>query len=163
MNADYFRMLFNYNYAAHDKVWQCVMQLSDEQFTREMGYSLGSVRNQLVHVMGVDYRWIARIRGAVLPEFPRNEDYLTPAQTMIKWEEVKKNVLGYVKSLDDEEANRMVEYNMPHRGGMKQNQVFQILAHIVNHGTDHRAQILAALHQLGAPTVEQDLMIFLWG
>jgi uncharacterized damage-inducible protein DinB len=36
------------------------------------------------------------------------------------------------------------------------------LAHVVNHGTDHRGQILATLHGLGAPTVEQDMMFFLW-
>ena len=39
---------------------------------------------------------------------------------------------------------------------------WQILLHMVNHGTDHRAQILARLHELGAPTTEQDLVLYLW-
>jgi uncharacterized damage-inducible protein DinB len=39
MNAEYFRMLFAYNYATHDKVWDCATHLTDEQFTRDLGYS----------------------------------------------------------------------------------------------------------------------------
>jgi uncharacterized damage-inducible protein DinB len=39
---------------------------------------------------------------------------------------------------------------------------WQILAHVVNHGTDHRAQVLDLLHRLGAPNVEQDLIYYLW-
>jgi uncharacterized damage-inducible protein DinB len=33
--------------------------------------------------------------------------------------------------------------------------------HVINHGTDHRAQILAMLNQLGGETVEQDLIFYL--
>jgi hypothetical protein len=33
---------------------------------------------------------------------------------------------------------------------------------LVNHGTDHRAQVLRLLHDLGAPTFNQDLIIYLW-
>jgi uncharacterized damage-inducible protein DinB len=31
-----------------------------------------------------------------------------------------------------------------------------------NHSTDHRAQTLAGLHKLGAPTVGQDYLNFCW-
>jgi hypothetical protein len=33
---------------------------------------------------------------------------------------------------------------------------------MVNHGTDHRAQILRVLHDFDAPTFDQDLIIHLW-
>jgi uncharacterized damage-inducible protein DinB len=33
---------------------------------------------------------------------------------------------------------------------------------MVNHGTDHRAQILRLLYDLGAPTFEQDMIIYWW-
>jgi uncharacterized damage-inducible protein DinB len=39
---------------------------------------------------------------------------------------------------------------------------WQVLSHLVNHGTDHRAQVLRALHELGAPTFSQDLIHHLW-
>jgi len=39
--------------------------------------------------------------------------------------------------------------------------VAETLLHVVNHGTDHRAQILAMLHGMGAPTVAQDLLFYM--
>jgi hypothetical protein len=33
---------------------------------------------------------------------------------------------------------------------------------MINHGTDHRATVLQKLHDLGAPTFDQDLIIWLW-
>ena len=40
-------------------------------------------------------------------------------------------------------------------------QVWEVLFHVLNHGTDHRAQVLAMLHHLGVPTWPQDYAIFL--
>jgi uncharacterized damage-inducible protein DinB len=37
-----------------------------------------------------------------------------------------------------------------------------VLLHVANHGTDHRAQLLRALHDFGAPTFDQDLILYLW-
>ena len=36
--------------------------------------------------------------------------------------------------------------------------VWQVLVHVVNHGTDHRAQILRILHELGVKTQSQDFI-----
>jgi uncharacterized damage-inducible protein DinB len=36
----------------------------------------------------------------------------------------------------------------------------EILWHVVNHGTDHRAQILQLCYVYGAPTFEQDMFFF---
>jgi len=38
--------------------------------------------------------------------------------------------------------------------------MWQLLTHVANHGTDHRAQTFAMLHQMGAPTLEQDIILF---
>ncbi len=71
-------------------------------------------------------------------------------------------MMSYLETLDEELLNAILEYDVPHRGGLKRNTRWQILLQGVNHGTDHRAQVLALLHQLGAPTLEQDFMIYLW-
>jgi uncharacterized damage-inducible protein DinB len=39
---------------------------------------------------------------------------------------------------------------------------WQILLHVVNHGTDHRAQVLRALHDFGAETKEQDFIFYVF-
>jgi uncharacterized damage-inducible protein DinB len=40
--------------------------------------------------------------------------------------------------------------------------VWQVLLHVVNHGTDHRAQVLRILHDFGAPTTAQDYIFYVY-
>ncbi|MCL4255480.1 MAG: damage-inducible protein DinB, partial [Anaerolineae bacterium] len=77
-------------------------------------------------------------------------------------DEAEKNIMAYLNTLTDADLTRILSYDMPHRGGMKTNPIWEILVHVINHGTDHRAQILAMLHQMGAPTLEQDMMLYWW-
>ena len=38
--------------------------------------------------------------------------------------------------------------------------VWQVLLHVVNHGTDHRAQLLRSLNDLGLKTTSQDFIFY---
>jgi uncharacterized damage-inducible protein DinB len=41
--------------------------------------------------------------------------------------------------------------------------VWQVLFHVLNHGTDHRAQVLSMLAQLGVSGYAQDYYLYLLG
>jgi len=41
--------------------------------------------------------------------------------------------------------------------------LWQVLIHVVNHGMDHRAQILRLLHDLGVKTTSQDYIFYAYG
>lgn len=162
VNTDYIRTIFEYNAWAHRQVWDCIMQLSEDQFVQDLDYSIGSIRNQVVHVMSVDRRWFARVAGTEASPRLNAEDFPTRAAVRAQWDEIEAQNRAIVLSLNDEALDRIITYDLPHRGGLKNDTVWQIIAHVVNHGTDHRAQILAMLHHLGAPTIEQDMMGYLW-
>jgi uncharacterized damage-inducible protein DinB len=40
--------------------------------------------------------------------------------------------------------------------------VWQVLLHVINHGTDHRAQLLRQLHDLGVKTTAQDFIFYVY-
>lgn len=162
MRADYFRTLYDYNYATHRRIWDCIMHLSDEQFVQDVNYSIGSIRNHYVHLIGADDRWLSRLQGVALPAAVGNEDFTAREATRRRWEQVAEAMQTYLNTLNEAQLDEIVHYDMPHRGGMKHDPRWQVLLHVANHGTDHRAQILRVLHDLGAPTFEQDLMIYLW-
>lgn len=155
--------LYNYNYAVHSNVWDCIDHITDEQFVQDVNYSLGSIRNHYVHLINVDSRWMSRMQGTPLPDRVLESDFTTKALTRARWEQVASNMLQFVGTLREDDLDRVIDYDLPHRGGWKHDPMWQILVHVVNHGSDHRAQILPILHGLGAPTLEQDLMIYLWG
>jgi uncharacterized damage-inducible protein DinB len=39
---------------------------------------------------------------------------------------------------------------------------WQVLLHLINHGTDHRSTVLQRLHEFGAPTFDQDFITWIW-
>lgn len=75
---------------------------------------------------------------------------------------IKLEVLQYVENMTTDELAEVVHFDMPQRGGAHRNSRWKILLHMVNHGADHRAQIMARLHELGAHTFEHDLILHLW-
>lgn len=157
MNADAFRYLYEYHFAANRSIWDdYVMPLSQEQFTQPVDYSMGSVRNQLVHLMGVDNIWFADLRGVQI-EYPLNpDDFNDRSALRAYWDEAEQNMRGYLANLRDE-----MLFQKPFSEGEDKDLIlWQVLLHVANHGTDHRAQILRLLHDLGVKTGPQDLIFY---
>lgn len=163
MDSQTVKTIFDYHYGMFDSVWACAAQLSVAQFVADNGYSLGSVRNHLAHCMNVDDRWLARLQETALP--PVLDEATFPDQASIRpeWDAVRERVLAYVTGLSQAELEGSISVAFPGRYSEPQRcRRRDVLLHMVNHGTDHRAQILARLHELGAQTLEQDLMLYLW-
>jgi len=161
MNLKQVRTLFDYHYASFDRIRSCAAALSHEQFVAGSSYSVGSVRNQLAHCLMVDIRWLARLNRQPPPEM-EYADFPDQATLWREWEDVQEQVMAYVNRLNAEDLDEVVDLDFPERGGLRRSRRWQILFHMVNHGTDHRAQILALLAGFGATTFEQDLMLHLW-
>lgn len=153
---EYIRTMVDYNYALYRRLWDSIMHLTDEQFVRDVDYSHGSVRNQIVHVAVVDGRWLRGLRERPdARQFNLDPtDYPTRESAHALWSSTAQDVTDYVASLDAGDLERQPRG----MGGP----IWHVLAHVVNHGTDHRAQILRALHDFGAPTFDQDLIFHLW-
>ncbi len=163
MDSGAIRTIFAYHYGMFDSVWACAAQLSEAQFVADNGYSLGSVRNHLVHCMNVDDRWLARLQERTLPDVLDEATFPDQASIRPEWDAVRERVLAYVTGLSQAELAASVSVAISGRySEPQQSRRRDILLHMVNHGTDHRAQILVRLHELGVPTLEQDLMLYLW-
>jgi uncharacterized damage-inducible protein DinB len=162
MNVNHFRRLFDYNYWAHERVWTCVMQLSDEQFGRDHDYSSGSVHKQVVHTMGVEWVWLQRVHGISPEAVPKR--YLFPTRESIRtnWDQVEIDWYTYIDGLTDAQLDEPVSYNYIGDTEVHTTPLWELLMQVINHGTDHRAQTLALIHQLGGATVEQDIAIYSW-
>jgi uncharacterized damage-inducible protein DinB len=62
--------------------------------------------------------------------------------------ELRDEVLFFKPITEPEEAKDLI--------------VWQVLLHVVNHGTDHRAQILRLLNDLGVKTTAQDYIFYVY-
>jgi uncharacterized damage-inducible protein DinB len=154
--------LFDYGYWAFEKVWDCIMQLSDEQFVQEIGYSKGSIRHQVVHMMSATQRWIIRLKQEPMQPHLAFEDYDTRAAVKSKWDELRADAMAYINSLSEADLDAIIPWELPARNLAAENARWEILLHAANHATDHRAQILAMLNQhFSIETPEQDMLFYL--
>ena len=154
--------MIDYHYGRYREVWISIMALSDEQFVEEIPYSWGSVRNHMVHLVDDDAGWIAFIEEKERPPVLKPEDFAARTAVREQFDSIEAHVLDVVNRMDDEALAREYIWQPPPAPGPQRITAWQILLHMVNHGTDHRAQILRALYDLGAPTFDQDLMSYLW-
>lgn len=149
MQADRIRELFDHHISTNRRLWETsVMALSDEQFTQHLDYSVGSIRNQCVHLMSVDERWFSGLRGLPVPDFLDPLHYPDRASVRTYWDRVEAEMQAWLETLTDEQVAATME-GLP---------VWAVLQHVAMHGVDHRAQMLAMLHGLGAPTFAQDFI-----
>jgi len=154
--------VFDYNFWAFDRVWECISQISNQQFLEEIEYSSGSIRNIVVHVMGGNRTWMSVLRGTEFPPRLDPEDFDTTSKTKAKWDELKTEFLDDLNSFSQKQLDGTIAWELLTQGLKSSNGRWEILLHLANHGTDHRAQILAILHHhFHVRTVEQDMTIYL--
>jgi len=160
MNAHAFRHFYGYHFAENRKIWDSyVTQLSHEQFTQAVDYSHGSVRDQIVHLMSVDEGWFIELRGVEFPE-PFPPATVDDRKTIrAYWDNVEQNMRDYLAQLRDD---MLFDKPIQEPEEDKDLMVWQVLLHVANHGTDHRAQLLRLLNDLGVKTTSQDYMFYVY-
>jgi uncharacterized damage-inducible protein DinB len=154
MNADAFRHLYEYHFAENRRVWPHVIGLPEEQLTRPAAYSLGSVRDQLRHLVWVDDVWFSQLRGVEPSALPDPADC---AAIRAHWDALEQRMRDYLVALRDD---MLPTKPFPDHPEDKDLLLWQVLLHVVNHGTDHRAQLLRSLSDLGVETRSQDYVFY---
>lgn len=160
MNANAFRHFYDYHFAENRKIWEYVTQLSHEQFTQPVDYSHGSVREQIVHLIDAEDVWFSELRG-VQPSEPLPPANSDDRETIrAHWDKVEQKIRVYLSELRDE---RLFDKPIKEPDEDKDLIVWQVLLHVANHATDHRAQLLRVLHDLGIETIYQDYIFYTYG
>ena len=160
MTLNDLRTLLDFHYWARDRALDAVGALTPEQFTRDMGSSFKSVRDTLAHLYSAEWAWYQRWQGmsptALLPadQFPDVESLKAA------WSDHEAKMRAFLESLGDEGVSRVFDYKL--LSGQAGSTVFwQMLQHVVNHGSYHRGQLTTMLRQLGAaPAKSMDLIGF---
>jgi len=160
MNANAFRHFYNFHFAENRKMWDsCIAPLSYDQFMQPAEYSHGSVRDQIVHLMSVDELWFSELQGVEPSEPfpPANFD----DRNIIRahWDSVEQSMRDYLAKLRDD---MLFDKPIKEPEEDKDLIVWQVLLHVANHGTDHRAQLLRLLNDLGVKTTSQDYIFYVY-
>jgi len=75
------------------------------------------------------------------------------------WDRVEQRVRDYLADLRDE---MLFDKPIQEPNEDRDLIVWQVLLHVVNHGTDHRAQLLRLLNDLDVKTTSQDYIFYVY-
>ncbi|HKB71856.1 MAG TPA: DinB family protein [Thermoanaerobaculia bacterium] len=130
-------------------------ELSPDELVRDFGTADRSVLGTLTHVFGADRVWLARIRGGA-QEWPR--EYVL-GDLAADWTSVYARWQEWAAGLTDAAIAEPISYR-DMKGHPWVSPVWQIVLHVVNHGTHHRGQVAGFLRSMGKTPPVLDLIAY---
>ena len=158
MNKTDILTLYDYNYWANARVLNAAARLTPDQFTAPAGLSHGSVRGTLAHILIAEMLWRLRCaEGISLSALPDEKDFPTIEVLGEQWRDEEQKMRAYLSSLGDEALLQTVHYKNT-AGVPYENVLWNLLVHVVNHGTQFRGEAGVALTAYGQSPGDLDML-----
>jgi uncharacterized damage-inducible protein DinB len=124
----YFIRLFGYDRFANDIILETMLKAGSPDKPVKL----------MAHLLAAQQVWLNRCKGSPLPMGPLWPD--RSAETLV--DTIAQNSAGWLAYLDSLQAgdmDKLIDYK-DSRGNSHRNKLSDVLAHVINHGTHHRAQ-----------------------
>jgi uncharacterized damage-inducible protein DinB len=152
MTKNYFTEISEFNVWANKIVWGWLDQISDEQWNQHIVSSFNSIGETVLHVVSAETVWLDRLNKIEAPVWLQSSFKGSKEETIELW---KRSTSGLKKFMDEFDEAGMMDilvfkrlngdrYEMPH---------YQVFAHVFNHSTYHRGQLVTMLRQAGFTNV----------
>lgn len=143
----------NYHHWANVRLLEHINQLESEVFFKEVKSIFPSLAVVFEHIYQVDSLWINRMIGEHAPQFEEVK-FSNPFMAIQYFEK------NHQKLIELGTKEGIISYQNT-KGEMYQNDIQQILSHLMNHGTYHRGNASAMLHQMREKSISTDYIYFL--
>ncbi len=160
MNRQDILTLYRYNQWANAKILNAAANVTPEQFLADATFPHGGLRGTLVHTLFAEWIWRSRWEGSSPVIRLKPDDFRTFESLRARWKEEEKLLMEFVEGLADERLNQVIQYENT-KGVPHQQVLWKMMAHVVNHGTQHRAEAAALLTDFGCSPGDVDLIYFL--
>jgi uncharacterized damage-inducible protein DinB len=149
--ADTLTTLFRHHRWANERLIELCAGLSDEQLDATLLGTFGSIRDTLQHIVSAERSYFSRISTGRPYRRPADAPPLTLAE-MLEW--ARASGAGLVEWAPRVQAGDVVEIDWD--GVLRDVPKTILLTQAINHATEHRAQVMAILTQLGIEPPELD-------
>ncbi len=159
--SEHARSLIAYNEWANQKVLEAAEGLSEEEFGRQVSGSYESVRMTLWHVVRVQIGWLSVLNGKPeRPSLPEGYEHM-PVDGVRQWFTRSHDDLSkYAEGLTEERLATEVSAFNPQDKKEYRWPSWQLLSHLLNHSSHHRAETGLMLASLGRSPGDLDFIYF---
>ncbi|MGE0587037.1 MAG: DinB family protein [Cyclobacteriaceae bacterium] len=143
----YFLKLYQYNQWANKRVMDCLVRqkVDDEKILVLMS-----------HVVSALFIWLCRITGESPEPYPLWKQYSLEELARMS-DEITQRWIKFVES--EESFDRVLVYHN-YVGDPYENNVEQIMIHLVNHSSYHRGQVALLLREKGFEPINTDFITY---
>ncbi len=162
MNKQDILILYQYNAWSNAKILNAASNLTPEQFLVPAPFPHGSLRGTLVHALFGEWVWRNRWEGTA-PAFTfrlKPEEFPTVESLRARWADEESGLMKFVANLTEERLYSKIKY-ISTEGVPHERVVWETMAHLVNHGTQHKTEAAAILTGMGHSPGDLDLIVYL--
>jgi uncharacterized damage-inducible protein DinB len=160
MNRQDIFILYKYNQWANAKILNAAANVTQEQYLAPDSFPHGGLCGTLVHALFAEWIWRKRWEGTSPTHRLKPEDFPTFESLHTRWLEEEKQLMEFAERVTDERLNNNFSYTNT-SGKLFTQVLWQAMAHLVNHGTQHRTEAAAMLTDFGHSPGDIDLIYFL--
>lgn len=159
MTKQYFIELAGYNIWANNTVCSWLKKISYAQWTEPVVSSFNSIEETALHIASAEKAWVERFRGEnvvwLQSIFNGSKD-----EVIEIWQSASSGLKDFISTLDE----NMLQTNLDFKrlnGEAYSMPFYQLFAHVFNHSSYHRGQLVTMLRQVGFEEVgSTDLLGF---
>ena len=160
MNKEDILILYKYNQWANAKILNAAANVTPEQYLATAAFPHGGLRGTLVHALFAEWIWRNRWQNTSPSHRLKLEDFPTMEALHTRWLAEEKQLMEFAEGVTDEKLNNTFSYTNT-SGKPFTRILWQAMAHVVNHGTQHRTEAAALLTDFGHSPGDIDLIYFL--
>jgi uncharacterized damage-inducible protein DinB len=151
MRVDEIRILYDYDRWATIRILNRAVAVPPFEWSDSNRIDRRGLGGILVHALGAHERWRCAWQGIEEVAQRELEPLLTPEELQADWEGEWTALTAFFDGLTDDAMNRPID-DLP---------LWQTMAHVINHGTQHRSEAAVLLTRLGLSPGDLDLLDFL--
>jgi uncharacterized damage-inducible protein DinB len=159
MTKQYFIDLAEYNVWANNIVCGWLEQVSDEQWNRHVVSSFNSIQETALHIISAETAWMDRMNKAEVRWLQKSFTG-SKEEHIALWNKTSNGLLDFLAAFEENKITQHLDFKRLN-GDAYSMPFYQVLAHMFNHSTFHRGQLVTMLRQVGFTNVSStDLMGF---
>ena len=161
MSKQDFLILYEYNAWSNAKILEAASNITQDQFLAPLPFPHGSLRGTLVHALFAEWVWRRRWEGNPQNPIWKPEEFPTFDSLRARWADEEPRLMKSVANLTEESFYSKIKYTST-EGNPHERVFWECMAHLVNHGTQHKTEAAAILTGFGYSPGDIDLIVYLY-